>query len=134
MVRYTLDLSTQSHIGQTQLNVLGLLNISDSIEFVRLNHVFKIINIASPVFLKGTINRISHGSNTRACAYIFFIPQLQGFASSTFFYSGIKDWNRLTNDIKSSLCLLSFKTKVRKYLIEARLKHKKCNSYTLVLR
>ena len=125
MVRYILDLPPRSHIGQTQLNVLGLLNISDRVQFIRLSHVFKILNMASPLYLKGNFNRIFHAVNTRASAHNLFVPQLQGIASKTFFYNGIKDWNRLSSDIKSTSSLLPFKTKVRQVLVKARLEYEK---------
>ena len=45
-------------------------------------------------------------------------PPIKGGESTTFFYSGIKDWNSLPDPIKSCNNKNSFKINVKKYLME----------------
>ena len=121
IVRYILDLTPRSHIGQTQLDTLGLLNISDRVKFIRLNHVFKIRNGESPVYLKREFNSIPHELNTRASSYNFYVPRLQGMASKSFFCNGIKDWNALPIAIKSITNMFQFKRQMKLFLAKCRL-------------
>ena len=122
VVRYILDLSPRAHIGQTQLNLLGLLNVSDRVKFTRLNHVFKIKNTVCPTYLKGNFNKIPHDLNTRASSHNFFVPQVQGVAAKSFFFNGIKDWNELPISLKTVTSKVSFKGKVKQFLASTRLK------------
>ena len=39
---YILDFTSWTHIGQSELNQIGILNICDRVKLLRLNHVFKI--------------------------------------------------------------------------------------------
>ena len=52
MVRFILNLQARAHIGQTELNTLNLLSISDRVTQLRLNQVFKIRKGTSPLYLK----------------------------------------------------------------------------------
>ena len=52
IVRFVLKLPPRSHIGQTQLDALHYLNVSDRVSQLRLNHVYKIRNGTSPSYLK----------------------------------------------------------------------------------
>ena len=100
-MRYTLDLAPRSHIGQTQLDSIGLLNVLDRVKFIRLNHVFKVKNMECPTYLKGNFNCIPYELNISASSFNFFVPHVQGIAAKTFFFNGIKDWDDLPNSIKS---------------------------------
>ena len=53
---------------------------------------------------------------TRSSNSNFYIPPIKGGESTTFFYSGIQDWNSLSDPIKS--CNNSFKINVKTFLME----------------
>ena len=48
----------------------------------------------------------------------FNIPSIKGCESTTFYYSGIKDWNSLPESVKNCNNKNRFKTNVKKYLME----------------
>ena len=63
MVRFILDKTSRTYIGQRELDRLGLLNVEDRVTQLKLNHVFKVVHgltpkyivIISPVFLTDTL-------------------------------------------------------------------------------
>ena len=87
--RYILDLSPRTHIGQSELNQIGLLNIMDRARFLRLNHVYKIKQGVAPVYLHDNFNSVNHSMETRSSNHDFFVPRVKSIASKTFFYNGI---------------------------------------------
>jgi hypothetical protein len=54
---------------------------------------------------------------TRSSKSNFYIPPIKGGKSTTFFYSGIKDWNSLPDPIKSCNNKNSFKFNVKIFLM-----------------
>ena len=43
-------------------------------------------------------------------------PPVNGVAATTFYYSGIKDWNSLPSDVKQKCTFNGFKSAARQYL------------------
>ena len=48
IARFVLELSPRDHIGQTELNKVNYLNISERVEELNLNHVYKVKNNLCP--------------------------------------------------------------------------------------
>ena len=44
------------------------------------------------------------------------LPSVNGVAATTFYYSGIKDWNSLPSDVKQKCTFNGFKSAARQYL------------------
>ena len=103
IVRYILNFNHREHVGQTELDSLKFLNVSDRVEQLRLNHVFKIRQGLSPVYLSEGFIQISnsHRFQTRSSTANFFVPQVKGVESDAFYVIGIKNWNSLSTEIKS---------------------------------
>ena len=55
--------------------------------------------------------------STRSSSMNFNIPSIKGW-ESTFYYSGIKDWNLLPESVKNCYNKNRFKTNVKTYLME----------------
>ena len=125
--RYILDFTPRTHIGQSELNQIGILNICDRVKFLRLNHVFKIKQSTGPVYLVDNFISVSHNMQTRACKHDFFVPRVQGIASKTFFFNGIKDWNRLPDSIKSIKNHVTFKHRVKEFLVKSAIGLENCD-------
>ena len=47
----------------------------------------------------------------------FYVPQVDGFTSSSFYYNGITDWNALPDNIKSIESKFTFKKLVKTHLL-----------------
>ena len=88
--------------------------------YFRLNHVFKIFNgtKSCPSYLSEHFRKVSdfHMYNTRGSSENFVVPHVSGHASTTFFFSGIKDWNYLPSDNKRVETFNRFKTSVKRFL------------------
>ena len=52
VVRFILDIGPRTHIGQNELDKVGMLSTKDRIVQLKLNHVFKIFNDTCPHYLK----------------------------------------------------------------------------------
>ena len=46
----------------------------------------------------------------------FIVPSVNGDAATTFYYSGIKDWNSLPSNVKQKCNFTGFKSAARQYL------------------
>ena len=75
IVRYILNFNHREHVGQTRLDSLKFLNVSDRVEQLRLNHVFKIRQGLSPVYLSEGFIQLSnsHRFQTRSSTANFFV-------------------------------------------------------------
>ena len=56
--------------------------------------------------------------STRSSSMNCNILSMKGCESTTFYYSGIKDWNSLPESVKNCNNKNRFKTNVKKYLME----------------
>ena len=57
-------------------------------------------------------------TQTRQSEFNYFIPRVQGIATHSFFYTSIKEWNSLPNNIKCLESKPRFKKAVMKHLRE----------------
>ncbi len=124
IVRFILNLQPREHVGQSELNLLNLLNIKDRTRQLRLSHAFKIFNSSGPSYLNHNFTKIAdvHTHNTRSSQFNFLVPSVKGCASNTFYYNTILDWNALPPTIKSIPNFLTFKQRVKKHLADKTLK------------
>ena len=118
MVRYILNLEPRTHIGQTELGSLNFLNVECRVKFLKLCHVHKIYYGSSAPYLCQFFTKTSeiHNYNTRRRLFNFHVPKIKSSADTTFYYSAIRDWNMLPNDIKNIPNLNQFKGAIRKHL------------------
>ena len=114
VVRFILDVGPRTHIGQNELDKVGMLSCKDRIVQLKLNHVFKIFNDTCPHYLKFDFTRVSslHKYNTRGSPFNFVVPLVKGQAKFTFFFY------ILSNEIKSISDFNLFKKLVKKHLVD----------------
>ncbi len=62
--------------------------------------------------------RNRQGMNTQHRAHNFDLSRVTGKETGTFYYNAIKDWNGLSDRLKISSTLLSFKSKLKQYMQE----------------
>ena len=95
-----------------------MANVSDRVEQLRLNHVFKIRQGLSPVYLSEGFIQISnsHRFQTRSSTANFFVPQVKGVESDAFYVIGIKNWNSLSTEVKSITNYHRFKRETKRFL------------------
>ncbi len=68
------NLGPSDHVGIEQLNTLGLLNVVDRAEQLRLHNAHKVFYKQAPVYLMANLNKYRNrqGMNTRHRAYVQF--------------------------------------------------------------
>ena len=118
IVRFILNLHHRKGVTYIEFEKLGFLNICNRVKQLRLIHVYNIFNNKSPEYMHANfkINISSYG--TRSINSNLCIPPIKGGESTTFFYSGIKDWNSLADQIKSCNNKNSFKINGKHFLME----------------
>ena len=118
VVRYILNFNHRENVGQTELDSLNFLNINDRVEQLRLNHVFKIRQGLSPVYLSEGFTQISntHRFQTRLISDNFFVPQVKGVESDAFYVIGVKNWNNLPTEVKNITNYYRFKRETKRFL------------------
>ena len=121
MVRFILNLSVRSQVGQRQLNMSNYLNIHDRVSQLRLNHVFKINKATSPLYLSEHFKPVNqvHNVSTRTRSNAtsnYYVHSINSITSTSFYYNPIQDWNGLPNVLKQQAKLTSFKQYVKHHL------------------
>jgi hypothetical protein len=116
IVRFILSLHHRHRITNVELHKVGFLNVSNRVKQLRLNHVHNIFHERSPIYLRHNFVKQSSRYNTRSGSSNFKIPHIKGIEATTFFYSGIIDWNLLPESIKSNPKKFRFKREVKKHL------------------
>ena len=71
------------------------LNISNRVQQLRLNHVhvYSIFNNKCPDYMHTNFTKKLSSHSTRSSSMNYNTPSIKGCESTTFDYSGIKDWN-----------------------------------------
>ncbi len=118
MVRFIQSMEPRAHIGPEELKSVGMLDVKSRVKQLRLNHVHKIYNGSSPLYLVNKFTKTAeiHAYGTRFSINSFYVPKVQGAASSTFYSNGIKDWNALPNFIQTMENKDAFKKAVKGFL------------------
>ncbi len=121
IIRFILNLGPRDPIGTEQLNTLGVLNVEDRTQQIRLHNTHKVYCELAPKYSMTNFNksRNRRGMNTRHRAYNFNLPRVTGEEEGTFYYNAIKDWNGLPDRLKTCSNLLSFKSKLKQCMLEA---------------
>ena len=120
VIRFINQLGPRTRITSDILMNLNLLNVETRVKQLRLNHVHKIFYNLCPSYLQENFVplRDVHHHNTRSSGYNFLVPNCKGVEDSTFYYTGIKDWNSLPEWLKQIESPQKFKIALKKYLIE----------------
>ena len=92
-MRFIKNLGPRSHIGFLELNSLNMLNVDFRVKQRRLSH--------------------AHHHFTRGSTENLIVHSVNGDAATTFYYSGIKDSNSPTSDIKQKCTFNVFKSAAR---------------------
>jgi hypothetical protein len=115
---FILNLGPRTHIGQQELDKVGLLSVKDRVIQMKMNHVFKIFQGTAPDYLNLNFTRTSsiHKYSTRGSPFNFIVPKIKGQASQTFYFTAIRHWNFMPNSIKETGNFPKFKHAVKKHL------------------
>ena len=117
VVRYILNLDNRAHIGCNELEKVNMLNVTNRVKQMKLNHVFKIYNGSGPDYMKDNFLKLADTllrNCTRASTNNFFLPRVTGQGINSFYYSAIKNWNSLPAAIKEIQNFNTFKDKVKR--------------------
>ena len=94
-----------------------MMNVDFRVKQLWLNHVHKIFNETGPSYLSEHFIKVSdvHHHFTRGSIENFIVTSVNDVAATTFYYSGIKDWNTLSLDVKQKCTFIGFKSAARQY-------------------
>ena len=119
IIRYILNLGNRAHIGVIERERVNMFPVSDRVKQLKLNHMFKVKNGQCPEYMKENFRLIGETDlriGTRATRNNFFLPRVTGQAIHTFYFSAVKEWNRLPNRIKELTNIDNFKTSLKAYI------------------
>ena len=95
-----------------RFHVGALLHFDYRVKQLKLGHMFNIINVKAPAYLRTNVEMVHHIYHTNASNLAGVIPRVKGSGQTSFFYTSICQWNNLPNEIKQC----QFKTSFRKDL------------------
>ena len=118
VVRFILSMDPRAHVGQQELDKLGILNVKDRVTQLKLNHVYKIFYHVAPDYICHNFIKVSdlHNHSTRGSTTNFVVPRIKGPECNSFFYTAISEWNSLANNVKYSENFSQFKRAVKRHL------------------
>ena len=117
IIRNVLNLSPRSHIGATEFQEVNWLPINYRVFQIIVNHMFRILNGKSPIYLQEGITKSSriHTHSTRSGTLALFKPRMGTHGQKTFLFKGISLWNSLPTSVQSQQCKDIFKLEVKKH-------------------
>ena len=116
--RFILNLGPRSHIGQNELNTIGLLNTHSRVKYLTLNHMYAIFHDTAPAYLRELFvkTQSNHHYSTRGAEHNFSIPHISGLEIANFSYQGPKAWNSISTNLKHLQSKDGFKKGVKQFL------------------
>ena len=120
VVRFIHGYDSRTSLKVKDFSSIGWLNVQNRVKQLRLNHVHKIVNKKCPSYMNNNFSLVSdiHSHNSRNSKGNFYLPQVNCFTSTTFYYQAIKDWNSLPADVKNVSYIYEFKKKVKTALTD----------------
>ena len=119
MVRYTLALHPRAHVGADQPVLLKWLDVSSRVEFLALSLIYKFNRSEAPDYFHDLrLARNLHTYNTRRSQLSYVLPHVGGHGKQTFYFNGVKVWNQLPHEIKSSTSKYAFKYKCKQFMTD----------------
>ena len=115
-VRFMLNLGSRVHIGQNELDRVGLLCVNDRARQIILHLMYDIFRESAPEYLYKQFHRNNSKYITRSNPNSFIIPRTRGIAEFNFNVVGAQEWNNLPNNIKLSSSKALYKKLVRSFL------------------
>ena len=116
VARFVLELNNRAHIGQNELDRVGVLRVEDRARQIILHHMYDIYHNDAPAYLCRTFHCNRTRYSTRSSNNAFTVPRTKGCAQNNFNVIGSKEWNNLPSNIKMSQSKDSYKQAVRAYL------------------
>ena len=120
IIRFISDLDSRAHVGNHELAKAGFLSVPDRVKQLKLGHVFKIRNGTSPYYMTAHFQKLNEIENrivSRATAYNFYTPRAYNQGTNIFFYTGIREWNELPNNVNIIKNEKAFKVKLKQTIL-----------------
>ena len=126
IVRFVLDLGPRSHIGQNELDRVGLLCVKDRARQLILHTMYDVYRSTAPSYLCSTFQHNRNRYCTRSKDANFIVPRCKTIASKNFNVVGAQEWNALHHGVKTLPSKSTFKKAVKSFLKTQA--HSKANS------
>lgn len=84
----------------SEFKSLSWLNVDKRVQYLALNHMYKIYNGTAPSYLCD-IDLVSQPHNTRGSKLAYVVPRVNSKGAQSFKFNAVKLWNHLPHNIKS---------------------------------
>ena len=122
VVRFILDYHPRTSLTDQDFTAVGILRVEDRVKQLSLNHVHKIFHNKCPSYLQDNFQKVSsiHDYGTRSRSNNFYVQKVSNkMESETFYHNSTKTWNALPSRIKEETSHNTFKTEVKRYLLDS---------------
>ena len=82
IVRFLLNAPPRFHVGVNEFKTVGLLPVECRVEQLKVGHMFNIINLKAPEYLRTNVEMVHP---TRASNLACVIPRVKGSGQTSFF-------------------------------------------------
>ena len=112
IVRIMLNAPPRFHVGANKCKTVGLLPVECRVEQLKLDHMFNIINLKAPEYLRKNVEMVHHRYPTRVSNLSCVIPRVKGSGQTSFFIlTYATGTNKLPTEIKQCQVKKSFRKK-----------------------
>ncbi len=119
MVRFILDLDPRTHITTKHMVDLSILKIPGRVKQLRLDTTHKLYYNQALTYLQTNFNKTrDRAHHTKDSHWNFVVPNVKGAESNVFYFSAIKDWNKLPTELKTCENVASLKKELKKHLVQ----------------
>ena len=119
-IRFCLQLSSRTRLTFQHLEKINWLPIKKSVYQSILSHVYKSLNNDSPIYMSDMFKTASQSNINTRQAYSRLIQPLRktNMGLNSISYLGSSLWNKLSENIKQSSSLITFRHKVKEYFLK----------------
>ena len=78
IVRFLLNALPRFHVSANEFKTVGLLPVECRVEQLKLGHMFNIINLKAPEYLRTNVEMVHHRYPIRASNLACVIPRVKG--------------------------------------------------------
>ena len=116
IVRFILDLGPRVHVGQNELDRVGILSVNDRFSQLTLHHMFDVFHDTAPSYILKNFEINNSHYVTRSNSHCFKCQIAKGIDKDNFSYIGAREWNNLPVNIKMIPNKQTYKKAVRNFL------------------
>ena len=117
IIRYLHHAPSRTHLSLSHFKSAKMLPVEIRVKQIKLNHVHRVTHRNAPSYIAADRTLLgSSGHNTRSVSLSYFVPRVKSSGESSFIYTGIREWNKLSTNLQLISEINSFNANIKQFL------------------